>query len=160
MAEKQLTSYCILFILAVISLTGCSVATPGKTVFDYEREASQAYENGRYEIAVNGYEYLVKQVPKDPNFWFRLGNSYGKNGDLNKSAMAYQNTLLRDVTYEKAWYNLGVIQMQQALKTFIDMQKAIPQNSPVQPLAEKKMNGLFLLLGQNPDEKIQPAAAR
>ncbi len=157
MAGRYIIRALLLLFLAVVSLSGCAATKPGKTVFDYEQEASEAYAGGRYDVAVNRYEYLVEQVPKDPNFWFRLANSYAKNGEPEKAVVAYQNTLLRDSTYEKAWYNLGIIQMQQALKTFIDMQKAMPPNSPVHSLAEEKMNGLFLLLGQNPDEE-HPAA--
>lgn len=149
-AEKITLSLCCIVLTLLFS--GCAGTKTGKTVFDYEKEATIAYSDGKYDIAVKRYEYLVERVPKDANFWFRLANSYAKNGETDKAISAYRNTLLRDTSYEKAWYNLGVIQMQQALKTFIDMQSAIQINSPVRPLAEEKMNGLFILLGQNPDD--------
>jgi tetratricopeptide (TPR) repeat protein len=153
MAATNINIPLALFLLTIVCLSGCATIQPGKTVFDYEREGNEAYANGNYDIAVNRYEYLVKQIPKDANFWFKLANSYARNGEPDKAIMAYQNTLLRDTGYAKAWYNLGIIQVQQALKTFIDMQKAIPADNPVRPLAEEKMNDLFRLLGQNPDEE-------
>lgn len=139
-------------------LTGCAGKSgDSANVFDYEQTATEAYSKGDYPLAVEQYELLVERIPKDPNFWFKLANSYAKNKEPNKAIRAYQNTLLRDTTYEKAWYNMGIIQMQQALRTFIDMQKTLPAGSKVRKLGEVKMNGLFELLGSLPDETQKDA---
>ena len=156
MERKQTMIKSLLLLCSCLMvLTSCAGmnSNSAKTVFDYEQAAAEAYAKGNYSLAAEQYELLVKEVPKDPNFWFRLANSYAKNKEPNKAVQAYQNTLLRDASYEKAWYNMGIIQMQQALRTFIDMQEAIPADSEVRKLAENKMNGLFELLGPMPDGK-------
>lgn len=150
MERKQLSQlkFCTPLILLILTLAGCAgkVASQ-KDIFDYEQEASQAYAEQDYALAAQRYEYLVDKVPKDAEFWFRLANSYAKNGQPAKAINAYQNTLVRDSSYAKAWYNMGMIQMQQALRTFIDLQEVIPPGDPVRQRAETKVEGLFELLG-------------
>lgn len=142
----------LFFLSALLLCSGCVALKSDQRVFTDEQEAIQAYSSGHYNIAVKRYEALVEEVPEDANFWFRLANAYARNGEPDKAINAYRKTLQQDSTHEKAWYNMGIIQLQQALKTFIDMQDCIPSNSSVKPLAEEKMNSLFLLLGGKIDD--------
>lgn len=140
--------------ISVIACLFVGCANPdinSKITFDDEKEASQAYNDGRYDQAIEKYEFLVQEFPKDPTLWFRLANAFAKNGEPEKAINAYQNTLLLDQGHEKAWYNMGVIQMQLALKTFIDMQQNIPPGNPVRERGAKKMDGLMDLLGRTPE---------
>jgi hypothetical protein len=53
----------------------------------------------------------------------------------------------------KAWYNMGIIQMQIALKTFIDMGKYSQSVDAVSSRGKKMREGLMLLLQDDPEEK-------
>ncbi len=136
-------------LLLLSSLSGCMGKLGKKDLFECEQVASRAYRQGDYELAIEQYKILVTEIPKDTNFWFKLANAYAKNGERQKAVTAYQNALLRDPTYAKAWYNMGMVQMQLALRTFIDFQEAVPSDNPMQGDVDQKIEGLFKLIGQD-----------
>lgn len=128
-------------------LTGC--ATRDLTIT--RGEAYQAYQDEDYSTAVDRFEVLVKEIPGDAELWFRLGNAYAKSMRPEQAIDAYQKSLLRDPQQGKAWYNLGIIHMQTALKSFIDMQDFVNENDPIGIKGKTMRNGLLTLLGQDVD---------
>ena len=106
-------------------------------------EAFNIYKSGDYAEAVRQYEFLTSKVPNDANFWFCLGNSYLKNKQPGPAAMAYENVLIRDAKHSKAWYNLGVLHLQEALRVFVDMQENLEADDPIRQAGEKKIEGLL-----------------
>jgi len=146
MAIKQIFSLFFIWGWCILILSGCAGTMQSKDPIVSRREAVLAYKEGRFNDAAAKFEQLVTEVPKDSELWFRLGNSYAKADKPDLAITAYRNALLRNPEFGKAWYNLGVIQMQAALKAFIDMQKYVPENDPASIAAEKKREGLFLLL--------------
>jgi tetratricopeptide (TPR) repeat protein len=85
--------------------------------------------------------------------WFKLGNSYAREKKPQQAIEAYQNALLREPDMTKAWYNMGIIQMQIALKTFIDMGKYSQSVDAVSSRGKNMREGLMLLLQGDPEEK-------
>jgi tetratricopeptide (TPR) repeat protein len=145
----------LLLWLCCAVFSGC--AATGQTKPDdpvkLRAQAVQAYRDGRYAAAVAGFEELVAAMPKDSELWFRLGNAYAKARKPDQAVQAYREALLRNPEYGKAWYNLGMMHMQEALKAFIDMGKYVSPTDPASRAAEKKRQALFLILQQNSPEE-------
>ncbi|AGF76843.1 tetratricopeptide repeat protein [Desulfocapsa sulfexigens DSM 10523] len=131
-------------------LTSCAT----KDLTRIREEAYMAYDNKEYDSAADKFEILVKNAPEDVEFWFRLGNAYARSQNPQLAISAYQNALLRDPTHVKAWYNMGFVQTQTALKTFVDMQTYTDTGSPLGKQGKNMREGLFLLLehGNEPPE--------
>jgi tetratricopeptide (TPR) repeat protein len=114
-------------LLATLVMIGCAhpdlVAT--------RSGAYQAYQAGRYAEAAEQFETLVAEIPKDAELWFRLGNAYARAMEPRKAVEAYENALLRNPQMAKAWYNKGLIHMQTALKTFVEMDAYVAADDPV-----------------------------
>lgn len=146
MAIKCFSGLPAIFLCLLFLLQGCAATKLDSNPVAIRAEAALAYKEGRFDEAVTKFEQLVAKVPKDSELWFRLGNSYAKAKNPDLAIVAYRNALLRDPEFGKAWYNLGVIQMQEALKAFIEMKKYVPADDPVSIAAEKKCEVLFRLL--------------
>jgi hypothetical protein len=52
----------------------------------------------------------------------------------------------------KAWYNMGLIHLQAALKSFVDMDSYVAENDPVAKRGELMREGIFSLL-ETPADK-------
>lgn len=138
---KETGNWCTILLLSFV-LGGCVA----KNLTADREQAFLAYKQGDFENASQQLELLVQEVPKDPELWFKLGNSYARAQYPQKAIEAYQNALLRDPGLSKAWYNMGIIQMQAALKTFIDMENYTENTEPVHLRGKKMREGLLLLL--------------
>ena len=133
--------------MSVLLLLVLCSACARKDLTRVREEAYAAYEKSEYTTAAESFALLVEKSPEDVEFWFRLGNSYARIQNPQAAVNAYQNALLRDPTHVKAWYNMGVIQSQVALKTFVDMQGYVNKDHPLARQGESMREGLFLLLG-------------
>lgn len=130
------------FLFAGLIMTGCATRD-----LELERQnAYQAYQAGDYAIAADSFEKLVEKVPKDSELWFRLGNAYAKILLPQKAIEAYQNALLRDPGLAKAWYNMGLIHLQAALKSYVDMQNYVGDDDPVGRKGKVMREEIFRLL--------------
>ncbi len=130
-------------LLLFLILSGCA---GGKDLTLIREEAYLAYDNKDYNSAADKFEILVEKAPEDVEFWFRLGNAYARSQNPQLAVSAYQNALLRDPTHVKAWYNMGFVQTQAALKTFVDMQAYTDADDPLGKQGKNMREGLFLLL--------------
>ena len=130
-----------------------SACAEKQLVTTVREEAYQAYSNNDYGTAAEKFELLVKKAPEDVEFWFRLGNAYARSQRPGLAVSAYQNALLGDPKNVKAWYNMGIIQTQTALKTFVDMGRYTDKNSLLSQKGQDMQEGLFLLL--EPDNEQQ-----
>ncbi len=140
---------CLGSILLLLILGGCATNTSTTT----QQMALSAYQSGDYDQASKLFEQLTDKVPKDAELWFKLGNSYAKAKKPQKAIEAYQNALLREPDLAKAWYNMGIVQMQIALKTFIDMGKYSENADASFGRGENMREGLMFLLQGSPEEK-------
>ena len=136
-------------ILLILFFGGCATNTSTAT----QQMALSAYQSGDYDQASKLFEQLTDEIPKDAELWFKLGNSYAREKRPQKAIEAYQNTLLREPDLAKGWYNMGIVQMQIALKTFIDMGKYSKSEDAVSAQGEKMREGLMFLLQGDSEEK-------
>ena len=136
----QWLSLCFLFLYLI--LAGCSTS---HLTADRD-QAFKSYEEQNYQKACSQFEILATKIPKDTLLWFKYGNACAKAQYPQKAISAYQNALLRDPSLVKAWYNMGIIQMQAALNTFIEMEPFVEQESAIGQRGQKMKEGLLLLL--------------
>lgn len=111
----------------------------------------ELYQQGRYQEAAVQFAALVEDVPKDADLWFLLGNAQARAGHPKLAVDAYENALLRNPDLPKAWFNLGIIHMQQALKAMIDIQKYAAPDDPIAERASKLGEALTNLLQEKSD---------
>lgn len=137
--------------LTVLYLPGCS----SKDLTAERQEAYLAYQDGNYSMAAEKFEDLVQEIPKDAELWFRLGNSYAKVQSPKKAVEAYENALLRNPELGKAWYNMGMIYLQAALKSFVDMESYVSENDPVGTRGRILRDSIFSLL-EEPGKSHDP----
>ena len=131
---------CLLFI--VLLTAGCGA----KDLAIERQEAYQAYQAGDYLAASEKFEKLVEEIPKDAELWFRLGNSFAKIQLPQEAINAYRNALLRDPGMAKAWYNMGLIHLQAALKSYVNMQQYVREDDPVGRKGKVMQEEIFRLL--------------
>ncbi|MFW6387320.1 MAG: tetratricopeptide repeat protein [Thermodesulfobacteriota bacterium] len=101
----------------LITLGGCAPSN----LEERQRKAYRLYQDKEYAAAAQEFRGLVEHIPRDAELWFRLGNSYTRSQQPQRAIQAYENALLRDPRLARAWYNKGIVHLQQGLKTFVDM---------------------------------------
>ncbi len=139
--------FLLFLILTGVFLGGCA----GKNLSNEHQSAYQAYQAGDYELAAKKFERLVRTIPKDAELWFRLGNAYAKAKKPKEAVNAYENALLRNPEMGKAWYNMGLVYLQAALKSFVDMENYVEKDDPVGKRGKVLRDEVFSLLeGQAP----------
>ena len=138
-----------LLLFSVLLLPGCA----RKDLTTVRNDAYQTYHSHDYKQAVQKFEILVQEVPRDAELWFRLGNAYARSNRQQQAVVAYQNALIRDPKLSKAWYNMGLIQIRTALKSFMEMRTYLEEDDPIRIQGEIMRKGLSSLLGQESDAK-------
>ena len=116
------------------SLLGSNKPTRPVSVFSADQlleRGVKSYFEGNYARAEKDLLEVTRLVPKDAMAWFRLGNLYGRQQQLDQAAAAYQQALVRQGSLYKAWHNLGVIQMRLAQRHFQQLQDRAPGDSPL-----------------------------
>lgn len=110
-------------------------------------QAYKFYDQGDYATACQQFEQLVSEIPKDDELWFRMANACARAEYPQKAIDAYQEALVRNPSLTKAWYNMGIVQMQTALNSFTEMQRYTPVTDPIRQKGEEMQEGLLQLLG-------------
>ena len=71
-------------------------------------KANQAYSEGRFQEAVDGYESLVQSGRWNANLFYNLGNAWFRLGDFGKAILNYERALALDPHHPEASANLRV----------------------------------------------------
>ena len=114
-----------------------------------ELNASQAYEKEDWVTAEREYRKLTEIMPTSPESWFRLGNVYVRLKRPNDALLAYQEALIRDPNHAKAWHNTGIVQLEQATNTFLEMQNHLQSDDPLYQRAQQIIDSVTGLLEQD-----------
>ncbi len=117
------------FILVVfLVLAAC---TPGNTkdtkenpnldLIEVLEQASFAYENNDLVTSEKNYAILIKELPEEAEYWFRLGNIYVRTNRPQAAMSLYREAVLRDPQFAKAWYNMSIVQLKQTAFSLNEM---------------------------------------
>lgn len=130
-------------LLTGLLLNGCASTKEGnKGVYAISFNADKAYTQSNWTEAEVLYLQLTKLMPDDARAYFRLGNVYLKQGQVNKSVAAYEKAIFTDSEKAKYYHNLAVARMMQARQSFavaIDKAKPVDQ---FQDEARRMLKGL------------------
>ena len=145
-----------LALLLAVLLAGC--AAQGAPRVDYSmdeqmRRADQAYREARLEDAEVIYHQIVLDHPDLKDVWFRLGNIYTRENQLDAAVRAYERTLELDKNDGRAWYNLSLVHVKEALNTLEAASQTVPPDSPLRPRIVELHDSLLERLGVHKQEE-------
>jgi tetratricopeptide (TPR) repeat protein len=69
-------------------------------------QANQAYSEGRFQEAVDGYQSLVQSGRWSANLFYDLGNAWFRLGDFGQAILNYERALALDPHHPEATANL------------------------------------------------------
>jgi cytochrome c-type biogenesis protein CcmH/NrfG len=96
-----------------------------------KQQAEDAYQNKEWGLSEERYGQLAKEMPVEPEPWFRLGNIYARTQRPDLAVSAYREALVRDPRHGRAWHNMGVVQLQQAGRSFSEIQQFADESDPL-----------------------------
>jgi len=138
---------------AGLLLAACTPTPNPRPAFSPEQQLERgvkAYFDGQYSLAEKDLLEVTRRVPNDGMAWFRLGNLYMRQNQLDRAADAYQKALVRQSGLDKAWHNLGVVQLMLAQRHFQQLRTRLPATSPLQERAGYFEQGIDALLTRPP----------
>lgn len=77
---------------------------------DLFEEASKAYNEGDYELAIENYTHILDNGMHSANIYFNLGNAYYKRNEIASSIYNYEKALLLDPNDTEIRNNLSYAQ--------------------------------------------------
>jgi len=146
------------FILA--SLSGCLTFSNDEEddgnvdYFVLKSEAEKAYKNKDYKTAEKHYLKISKGVSRDPEAWFKLGNIYARTQRPKLAVRAYQEAVVRDTKLTKAWNNLAVVYLRQALNAYTSMVTHAKADDPLLEKARIRLEKIYDIVGES--KMVQP----
>jgi tetratricopeptide (TPR) repeat protein len=121
--------------LAVCVAVGSGLAIPARAQSPAQQEmrvAGEAYNNGRFDEAANGFEKAVALDPSNLNARLFLGNTYLRSQRFEKAAEQYREVLRRDAMNATAAFAIvslnGAKRRDESLSLMLDVVKADPKN--------------------------------
>lgn len=153
-----------LCLLLATQLIGCATSTSVQKQFSaiatVQRAADDAYAHGDMQTALQGYDALTRMAPKEPSYWFRLGNVQYRINLSEAAIVDYQRAIMLKPDYSEAWYNLGIVQMHLAEGAFVKAAQHAPANDPLGAYSAHLVDGISMLMEPGHDAKpAAPAAA-
>ena len=137
--KVAVTNICIglLFMLSACAQTNTKDDVQPQNMFEIETLANQTYKNNQWRESEKHYTVLVEEIPENAIHWFRLGNIYARTQRPDAAVLAYRESLIRDPKFAKAWYNMGVLHLQQAANSFSEFQLYVDKNDPLYEKGQK-----------------------
>ncbi len=144
----------LIVVLALLLLGGCPLEELTKPDESHEpvnleqmmTDADTAYINGDWVESERLYIIISQRVPAEIIPWFRLGNIFARSDRPDAAVAAYREALIRRPEMSKAWHNMGVTQLKQAMKAFVDLQTHAAPGDPLIDKSERLYSGLQTLL--------------
>ena len=143
-------------------LVGCTPAPSTRPAFSAEQQlerGDKAYYDGQYALAEKDLTEVTRRVLRDGMAWFRLGNVYMRQQKLDQAATAYQQALVRQGSLDKAWHNLGIVQLKLAQRHFQQMRSRLAVGSSLKDRATYFDQGISQLLTGSPPSTDEEAVS-
>lgn len=135
-----------LFITACNDMNIRSALDSGNDYESIHKRANSAYLRQEWVNAERDYQTLAKQRPGELETWYRLGNIYANTDNLDAAVRAYRKALDIDAKNSKVWNNLGVVQLRQATRTFVEMYQNADSSDPLKERAEYVVDNMSKLM--------------
>lgn len=151
-----------LLAVALSLLAGCAHQPEKPEYYAIKEQADAAYKEGDYQKALEKYRIVVDEVPAEAGPWFRLGNVHTKLGRPDAAIAAYQEALVREPGLGKAWNNMGVVHLRQAVNAYMQLCQHAEPGDRLCQRAQRLVDGINALLtgaAGRPDSVPQPAEA-
>ena len=122
----------------------------GETItIDLQHRADAAYQRGDMAASEQDYLTLVKRMPGEALYWYRLGNIYARTERLDAAIVAYRQAVQRNPEYTDAWYNMGIIQLKQAASTFNELQARSPSDNALNKEGKRILEEILNIVNQD-----------
>ncbi len=86
-------------------------------LFELQRQADEAYEQGRLLDAEQLYRRMLAASPASGYAWMRLGNVQLRNDQLEAAIHAYRQCLRFETGESRCWQNLSLTYVEMAVAT-------------------------------------------
>jgi tetratricopeptide (TPR) repeat protein len=155
--------YVCVLIVGVLP-TGCAstgIDQQLMTTVSTQQAAELAYAKGDWPQALVDYQSLVKQQPKQAEYWFRLGNVQFRQGQPDAATESYLHAVQLDPKLSAAWFNLGIVRLRQSQAAFVQAAQVSKSSDPLQQGSISMVDGISRLTdakaGQaDPQSSTQP----
>src|ERR1044071_8928871 len=101
--KKRIGSWIILGALAVLCLGVTGARAEADPIF---AKANQAFAEGRFQEAVDGYQNVVRSGRWSANLFYDLGNAWFRTGNFGQAILNYERALALDAHHPEAEANL------------------------------------------------------
>ena len=101
--KKRIRFWIGIAAIAVLSANAGVLEAAEETAF---AQANQAYGEGRFQEAADGYQSLIDSGRRNANLFYDLGNAWFRLGDFGKSILNYERALALDAHHPEAEANL------------------------------------------------------
>jgi len=144
-------------LLVVIVLSGCSAAMTVREEAEIPtdqitRLAESTYASSDWLESEKYYSQLVQSGPPQALHWYRLGNIYAFTDRPDAAIVAYREAIKLEPDSADTWYNLGMVQLRQAVYTFAQLQLHPGENQRTAEQGEKILKQLLELIQTNEPE--------
>jgi predicted Zn-dependent protease len=146
-----------------VTLAGCGIfgkktsAVRQSDVMTIQERADAAYRSNDMGHAASLYLKLTKLAPKDADNWYMLGNAYVRTQQPDNAVQAYQQAIARNPNHSRAWHNLGMVRMRQAMAAFVSSASTAQPRDPMRQVSTQLADELARIgLGSEGGGQSQP----
>ncbi len=141
----KIAGWCLLGVL----LAGCSSMSSTTAssqrltnVLSTQKQAEAAYTSNDMQRAATLYLQLTKMIPQEADYWYLLGNAYVRTDQPDRAVDAYQQAIVRNPNHTRAWHNLGIVRMRQAMAAFTSSAGTAKAGDPMHEVSTQLVNEL------------------
>lgn len=106
-------------------------------VLQQEHDADAAYATGDMQRAALLYDRLVKAVPSEPDYWYRLGNARFRLQQPDEAVIDYGRAIALKPDHARAWHNLGIVRLKQAHAAMLASAQGAKTDEPLRHASER-----------------------
>lgn len=96
----------VVFVVAIFAV--CSTMSVSAQTDAQFAKANQAYAQGHFKEAIDGYDALVRSGQWSANLFYDLGNAYFRAGDFGRAILNYERALTLERRHPEATANLQI----------------------------------------------------
>lgn len=109
--------FCIISVLTLASCSSAPEQREEQSFYQLVALATMAYNEARLDSAETLYLKALQRNPDYAEANFKLGNIYSRQGRLDAAVIKYQQALAVDSADGRAWHNLALVRVKQAIAT-------------------------------------------